>query len=154
MWSVAELQNQNHKFVGLRNGFGFYFNRIHAKWPLIKFIVFGIKALRHFEEYLGVNVFVLSCLCLIMSLSYHVFVLSWLCLIMSLSYHVFVLSCRCRCLFFGHVMSCLPRAEVGSGVQGVKRERPRKFHDRRISTAVTLSFKDTKEIVELNSKNR
>ena len=53
-----------------------------------------------------------------------------------------------------HVMSCLSRAEVGSGVRGVKREKPRKFHDRRISTAVTLSFKDTKEIVELNSKNR
>ena len=34
----------------------------------------------------------------------------------------------------------------GSGVRGVKRERPRKFHDRRISTAVTLSFKDTKEM--------
>ena len=78
------------------------------------FIVCGIKALRHFEEYLGVN--------------------------------VFVLACHCRCRFFGHVMSCLPRAEVGSGVRGVKRERPRKFHDRRISTAVTLSFKDTKEM--------
>ena len=41
------------------------------------------------------------------------------------------------------------RGGGGSGVRGVKRERPRKFHDRRISTPVTLSFSPQKRAATL-----